>query len=63
MRKTGTSEAEHDLPHSGIPYHPKALIEDSDRSRAWLGKFSHAYSSLKESYARHACYFAEGSSY
>ena len=37
-----------------------ALVEDSDRSRAWLGKLSHAYSSLKESYARNACYFAAG---
>jgi hypothetical protein len=37
-----------------------ALVEDSDRSRAWLDKLSHAYSSLKESYARNACYFATG---
>ena len=37
-----------------------ALVEDPDRSRAWLGKLSHAYSSLKESYARNACYFAVG---
>jgi len=39
-----------------------ALVEDPDRSRAWLGKLSHAYSSLKESYARNACYFAAGDS-
>ena len=37
-----------------------ALVEDPDRSRAWLGKLSHAYSSLKESYARNACSFAAG---
>src|SRR5437868_9519961 len=39
-----------------------ALVEDSDRSRAWLDKLIHAYSSLKESYARNTCYFAAGDS-